>query len=185
MAVDSGRELATTAQVWVCAALLKQAEEDAHLGEHAFLIQQGQNAHTLGRACFNQVHTLLIVLKLHQSPVHSLSSVHFLLQLEQMPAMCQNTLVLYMCTPTIHCLVLGTHIHATYCLVLYIQDSSCALLYICIHLVHAQSLTAAEPKYQRTHSYRGYSHADTHAACCNSGCASHVIEELQFTMSSA
>lgn len=82
-----------TVQLSPCFALLKQLREDTHLGEHALLVQQRQDAHTLGRARFNQVNALLIVLELDQSPVHALSSIHLLLQLEQMPALCQYTLV--------------------------------------------------------------------------------------------
>jgi hypothetical protein len=43
-----------------------------YLGEHAFLIQQGQDAHRLGWASLNQVQALLVVLKLHSRPVHPL-----------------------------------------------------------------------------------------------------------------
>ena len=110
MTLDSEHGLATTLTPSLCVALFKHAEEDAHLGEHALLIQQGQNAHTLRRARFNQVNTLLIVLKLHQSPVHPLSSIHFLLQLEQMPAMSHDTLLLYPCSQAIHWMILYTHV---------------------------------------------------------------------------
>ena len=57
-----------------------------YLREHAFFIQQRQDAHRLGWAGFYQVHTLLVVLKLNQSPVHTLCCIHLLLQLEEVPA---------------------------------------------------------------------------------------------------
>ena len=43
-----------------------------HLGEHALLIQEGQDAHRLGGAGLNEVQALLVVLKLHSRPVHPL-----------------------------------------------------------------------------------------------------------------
>ena len=139
LALDSGHGLATTMQVSACIALLKQAEEDAYLGEHALLIQQGQNAHTLRRACFNQVNTLLIVLKLHQSPVHPLSSIHFLLQLEQMPATCHNILLLYIRTQAAPCLGFYTHAHVVHYLILYTatQAVSCLSMEMLITLSRA------------------------------------------------
>lgn len=65
---------------------------ETDLREEALLVKEGEDAGATRWARLEQIHAVLVVLKVHVRPVDALALVCLLLHLEQMPAASQSTI---------------------------------------------------------------------------------------------